>query len=293
MAKILTSNGVRHLVFRLGPQDGLPEALTSVMRDAGVITGWIRAGGVLTDVDLRSYGAEIGGPAAERRIAGPVQVVSLEGSVGLVDGETSVGMRAVLARESDSGMEALAGEIVTARVVALEVVVTAFDDLAISRALDADAAVWLFSEGGTAAAAPARNAAPLAETVRGAKAVPDAGAVWPDAIQASSAPAAQPPKPPPTAATRYNMASPPGQAVMPQRIRPPPGVFADDGPFPEAGDVVEHFAFGTCEVVKSDGDRLHLRVKDGRIKEIALEMLRVTLLTTDGETRRYKLDRRL
>jgi hypothetical protein len=33
--------------------------------------------------------------------------------------------------------------------------------------------------------------------------------------------------------------------------------------------------------------------KDGRIREIALEMLRVTLLTSDGETQRYRLDRKM
>ena len=52
---------------------------------------------------------------------------------------------------------------------------------------------------------------------------------------------------------------------------------------------------GRADVVKSDGDRLHLRVyKDGRIREIALEMLRVSRLPdADDGKRRYKLERRL
>jgi hypothetical protein len=33
--------------------------------------------------------------------------------------------------------------------------------------------------------------------------------------------------------------------------------------------------------------------EDGRIREIALEMLRVTLLTSDGETQRCRLDRKM
>ena len=67
-----------------------------------------------------------------------------------------------------------------------------------------------------------------------------------------------------------------------------------EAPVPEAGDVVDHFAFGRCDVVKSDGDRLHLRIhKDGRIREIALEMLRVTPLDDDGTGRRFKLERRI
>ena len=57
-----------------------------------------------------------------------------------------------------------------------------------------------------------------------------------------------------------------------------------------------HFAFGRCEVVTSDGDRLHLRLgKDGRVKEIALEMLKVTpLAPVEGATgKHFKLDRKL
>ncbi|MGH7284345.1 MAG: hypothetical protein ACRELY_22690, partial [Polyangiaceae bacterium] len=74
-----------------------------------------------------------------------------------------------------------------------------------------------------------------------------------------------------------------------------PAAFEEDIVFPEAGDIVEHFAFGRCEVLKSDGDRLHLKVgKDGRIREIALEMLRVSPLDSNEEGRkRFKLDRKL
>jgi hypothetical protein len=64
---------------------------------------------------------------------------------------------------------------------------------------------------------------------------------------------------------------------------------------PEAGDSVDHFAFGRADVLRSDGDRLHLKVhKDGRIREIALEMLKVTAMpdAEDGR-RRFRLERRL
>jgi hypothetical protein len=63
---------------------------------------------------------------------------------------------------------------------------------------------------------------------------------------------------------------------------------------PEPGDLAEHFAFGRCEIVKSDGDRLHVRLaKDQRIKEIVLEMLRVTELPSVDGKRFFKLDRRM
>lgn len=82
---------------------------------------------------------------------------------------------------------------------------------------------------------------------------------------------------------------------MPKPIRPVQ-VEEEEQQLPEPGDIVEHFAFGRCEVVKTDGDRLHVRLgKDGRIKEIALEMLKVSPLEPEpGQTtRHYKLARKL
>jgi hypothetical protein len=68
-----------------------------------------------------------------------------------------------------------------------------------------------------------------------------------------------------------------------------------DAPVPEPGDAVDHFAFGPCDVLKSDGDRLHLKVhKDGRIREIALAMLSVSRLPdAENGRRRFKLERRM
>ncbi len=69
----------------------------------------------------------------------------------------------------------------------------------------------------------------------------------------------------------------------------------EDETGPEAGDLVEHFAFGLCEVVTSDGDRLRIRdVKGpGRIREVSLSMLK-TMGPFDSEGRRlFRLVRRV
>jgi len=86
--------------------------------------------------------------------------------------------------------------------------------------------------------------------------------------------------------------TPAGAPPMPPRpLRPSVDL---DGLVPETGDTVDHFAFGRGDVLKSDGDRLHVRVhKDGRIREIALEMLKVTPLESNGPHRRFKLERKL
>ena len=84
----------RHLVFRASAGDTLPESLLQAFADQGVVCGWLRASGVLRDVELRAFDTTIGAPAGTRRIAGPVQVLSVEGSVGFDRGAPSLGSRA-------------------------------------------------------------------------------------------------------------------------------------------------------------------------------------------------------
>ncbi len=72
---------------------------------------------------------------------------------------------------------------------------------------------------------------------------------------------------------------------------------ADDdetGPMPERADLVEHFAFGLCEVLSVAGDRLVLRDLrgPGRIREIALDRLEVTGPSEHDGKRLYRLTRR-
>ena len=105
----------RHLVLRASAGETIPDALATQLRDEQVACGWLRASGVLVDVELRAFDAELGTLGSTRRIAGPVQVLALEGSIGLVDGEPSFSLRALLARETDHGLETLAGEIASAR----------------------------------------------------------------------------------------------------------------------------------------------------------------------------------
>jgi predicted DNA-binding protein with PD1-like motif len=267
------------LVLRASSGESLPDGLVARLREEKVACGWLRASGVLVDVDLRAFGAELNAPNGGRRVAGPVHILSLGGAIGLAGGEPSISLRALLARETAQGLETLAGEIAGARIVAFEAVVTVLDDLQIERSLDEAAGVWLFrGEVGPAASPRASPARPAAATS------------WSTALEAS----VDSDREPPSAHVR-----PSGEGgTMPAPIRPPrqarPG--ADlDAPVPDPGDIVEHFAFGLCDVLKSDGDRLHLRVhKDGRIREIALEMLRVARLDdTPAGTRHFKLERRI
>jgi predicted DNA-binding protein with PD1-like motif len=273
----------RHLVLRASAGESLPDGLTTKLRDEQVACGWLRASGVLSDVELRAFDAELGTLGSTRRIAGPVHVVALEGSIGLVQGEPSFSLRALLARETDRGLETLAGEIASARVVALEILVTALDDVAVERTLDEAAGVWLLGTRSTSPApAPARPAAAPS---------PGPPPAWTSALEASERAVDRGPpraRPAVTPSTNASTQPIPQRPARPQRVE-------EDGPVPEPGDSVEHFAFGRADVVKSDGDRLHVKIhKDGRIKEIALEMLRVSRLEDgEGGKRRFELERRM
>ena len=273
----------RHLVLRASAGDVLPDDVARVLSDQGVTCGWIRASGVLSDVELRAFDGALGAPGEPRRIAGPVHALSIEGSVGLDGGEPSMGLRAVLARETDHGMEVLAGEIVSARIVALEAYVTGFEDLSIGRALDPKANVVLFGDAADARYRLDEERPVLTASQPVAPAKPAAPTAWTEAI---------------TASTEQEIVRQPASrgavgGAIPTRPARVQRVY-DETLVPEPGYVVEHFAFGRADVLKSDGDRLHLRVaKDSRVREIALEMLKVTPLESEGPHRRFRLDRKM
>ncbi len=242
----------RHLVLRASPGDSLLEGFAAALADERIAVGWFRASGVLLDVELRPFDGQPQETPSARRMAGPVQILVLEGGIGLTGEAPGFSLRALLAHEGARGVENVAGEITGARIVTFDAFVTVLEDLT-------KVPAW----SGALAASVQTDADPSPRP-----AIP--AVVAPAARQASGAP-------------------------MPQRpARPPVDL---DAPAPEAGDIVDHFAFGRCEVMKSDGERLHIRVyKDGRVREIALEMLRVSpldLVPGQETGRHFKLERRI
>jgi predicted DNA-binding protein with PD1-like motif len=246
---IQRSDRARHLVLQVSAGEAIPDFLMKTLRDEGVGCGWIRGGGVLAEVSLRAYDPVVAALGAVRHIEGPMQALLLEGSIARSNAKLSVSLRALLARESDFGLQTLSGQLESARVVTLELFVTALEELSLQRA-------------------PA-----------------DGSTSWQGALEASEQVEASP-RPRPADAPRLRAAIP---------ARPPRRVADLDAPFPAVGDTVDHFAFGRCDVVKSDGDRLHVKVhKDGRVREIALGMLRVSPQGDEEDgRRRFKLERRM
>jgi len=306
----VSTSSARHLLLRLSSPAKLPESLLGALRDEVVLAGWMRASGVLSDVQIRVVDPRGATASAPRRIVGPVQVIALEGSIGLSGGDVSCGLRVVVAWATEAGVETIAGDLVEGNVEALEVLVTAFDDVTATRQLDRSGVWVLEATDGAARPAPAPATFSTAVTAPAPAVMPvipspiASGFAEVSRVAVTEAP--RPPAPAPTpapalaptvpAAARPSPTFSSMNNAMPQRIAKPVEAETEDEMVPEPGDIVEHFAFGRCDVVKTDGDRLHVRLgKDQRIKEIALEMLRVSPLTPeDGMAARYfKLARKL
>lgn len=247
--------------------DALPAALSTALRNSGVAAGWIRGVGQLADVVLRSLDAS--GNPVERRFTEPMQLVSLEGTALGSDSATSR-LLAVLARaeSSDSESASIVGVLVSARVVH-------FDAMLVELELTTGASA---TSGGSVESVPRAPAS--SSSVLGASNKGEAPAVsWGEAAAASKAAR---PAPSTTLAAANIPLRPVRRAV--EEV---------EQAMPAAGDVVEHFAFGACEVIESDGERIHLRLsKDGRVKEIALQMLRVVPLDLESQPHRFRLERR-
>lgn len=106
----------------------------------------------------------------------------------------------------------------------------------------------------------------------------------------------------PSARLAASDASPPASVPRPATIQPEPFSMPtrpvkpqeDLDNYPEIGDNVTHFHFGECTVIGSDGDRIRLRQeRDGRVREVALTMLRIEAPTeTPTGGRHFKLGRK-
>lgn len=275
---VVESRRVRHLVLRAELGEALPDALTRGLDEAEVKAGWVSGTGVLEMVELASIDPER--PRLVRHVGGAVLAVSLQGSVATEGGETTVRLRATLAREGVLGLETFGGEIVSARVIACDLVVTAFDDLSLGRQVDEQTGMTALVATTRAQAAQLRSV--VAEPARAA------------APTVASAPVAAPaaahsPAPPPAPLPMETSSS-----AMAPLVRPTKPQEEQLEAYPEVGDLVSHFHFGECEVISSDGERIRLRQeKDSRVREVALTMLKIESPTVAPSGKRhFRLERK-
>jgi hypothetical protein len=240
---------------------------------------------VLRDVEVRAYDAHARAREAGRTIEGPVEALVLEGAFGLTRGSLAVSTRAVLAMRDSFGERVTAGSVEGARIDGGEVLVTGFPGTDIVRTLRGDAGVWLFQLEAEAAVSPgvarARERERDDEPRAARPAAPPVPSAWAALADASDAVTTAPPRD-----ARLPKASPPGRTA-------PHAGGDDDEAFVEQGAVVEHFSFGEGDVLKSDGERVHVRFeRDGRIREFSLAVLTVTPAGTRRGKPYFKVTKR-
>jgi hypothetical protein len=111
-------------------------------------------------------------------------------------------------------------------------------------------------------------------------------------------PAAKPVSPTAKPASPPNPARPPGGSNFASRVGAAAALSDEEdaagSESPERGDLVQHFAFGLCEVLSAAGERLVLRDAGGtgRIREIAIDRLAVTGPVEQDGKRLFRLERR-
>jgi hypothetical protein len=92
------------------------------------------------------------------------------------------------------------------------------------------------------------------------------------------------PPPPAAVASAPKQPAAPGGPPLPKKPQRMMGLEE----YPEEGDIVTHFHFGRCVVVSSDGERIRLQQeRDGRVREVALSMLRIEEPTIEPDGKKH------
>lgn len=265
---VIESRRARHLIVRVDRGEEVPGALLRALDEIEARSAWIEGTGSLEAAEIAVVDQAARAHTTARRLEGPCDVVTLTGSVAQQAGVSSVRLWVTLARESDLGLQLAAGELIWARAYALELRVTAFDDVVLARVPDDRTGLALLVPQTGGALTDPSNFAP-----RAAAPEPTFSPSTSTSAAASPSPAAASPGPPQRLARQQQ---------------------AEES-YPEIGDLVSHFHFGECEVIGSDGERIRLRQeRDGRVREVALTMLKIEAPTTDPATgkRHFRLARK-
>ena len=306
------SNRTRTLTITMDRGDELPVGLIRALGEAEARSAWVVGTGTLEAAEIAVYdqASRTWGPT--RRIETPTMLASLIGNAAIEAGVLVLNLTVTLARETDAGNEVIAGQLVWARAFAVELCVTAFDDFTLTRTADErtglaklsgrkSAAVLIESPRAEAPAAPpVRAEAPTLNRIE-LPAAPPARIELPapaPRVEAPAAPVRAPSAYVPSPAQKTDAAraalhygtSTAAPAEAPTILTRPNRANKQEqmDAYPEIGDAVGHFHFGECTVISSDGDRIRLRQdKDGRVREVALAVLKIEDPTILADGRRH------
>lgn len=283
------------LLLTVEAGEELTEAITSALAEHGVGHAWIEAQGTLREVAVQD-------PGGERTFATTSRIVALHGhATAGGNGRGALRLSATVARSSLRGPELLAGSVTRAVAEEVRLLVTtleptvaksrrddgADEDAAESRRDDDEATEDTIDDDAPAPRAGSRRDDPK----------PKAAASSPWAALADASAEAQ--APPPRAVVRgatapVRKAPPPSPALPPPAAPTPPRRKSiDQEIYPEPGDLIDHFAFGRCAVLRSDGDELLVQHPgSGRTRTIRLSALHANEPVDEDGKRLFRLTQR-
>lgn len=259
--KVIEAHRTRHLVLRLDRGDELPLAIVRALEESDVKSAWLTGFGTLEMAEIAVFDARQRTYSKARRFEPGGDVVSLHGNAAQLDGSPCVRLFATLARETEAGLQLVAGELMTARAFAVELCVTVIEDASLARVADDRTGQLALVRG---------SVAQVAEPA------PQARASTPRSPSEQTSPSI-------VEMARAALGSEPPHPLAPPKRERPQEDFAET--YPEVGDMATHFHFGECKIISSDGDKIRLQqLKDLRVREVALSALRTELVSEDPET---------
>jgi predicted DNA-binding protein with PD1-like motif len=246
----------RRLVGRLDRGVDVLDGLAEVCRVHGVRAAEVRGLGSVEQVVLAEYDQRARSQRAPRRFDAQFEIVSLYGNASERDGKLHLRLGATLSRERDNGIELVGGQLVSARVFAVEFVIETFDDLLLRRLPDASTGLPLWREALSldeprpTEAPPAPAAVPFEAPARGH--VVEEKTSWQDVMRASE----EPPR------------------EVPDRVV----ASSDDEARAVPGDLIDHPRFGrlTVERVEGDYEFVSARLRNQRLIRLSLDVLTLT-----------------
>lgn len=125
----------RCVMGRIEDGEDVVEALRELARVERIDAGFVRGQGAVRGAELARHDPAARAYVAADRVAGPAEVVSLQGSVSLEGGVPAPWLWAVLAPAS--GAPVVAGRLLAARAVHLEFAIDVLDDGDLERRPDA------------------------------------------------------------------------------------------------------------------------------------------------------------
>ena len=256
----------KRIVGRFKSNEDCVSALTKLCESRSIRAGEVRLSGALKSVELARFDAEARDYVKSHH-GGPVEIVTLRGSVGAIGDQVALRLDALLSAESGFGAQLVSGQLRRGVVDSCEFVLDVFEDLEMKRALEPQSGRLELVEVARTEAMPEPGDGSSAQ-VTPPPTQPSLS--WGEVSAASDGASA---KPRPVASTRRP--EPPAQAPSHSILESNEDDFDEDEERPEMkpGDMLEHPKLGRCRIMKvEEDDYAHIRLPRGKISKLVLDI---------------------